>query len=232
MQVNNKYFTKCKGSLTVETTLIISVVIFLLFVLIFSFMIMYQKAVLEKTASMVAQQGAEIWVDSHKQINNGYWDLDKDKDSIYYRLFDDSLFTGKKYSITINNSAQLGELLFEGKEIEDIQEQKFTKMKRLIFSELNKGILKPSRTIVEISFINVQERKIEVSLTQDIKIPLGFLVKLIDKKGSLELNCKGAAVVTEPAESIRNIDFAIEYARKVRETIDINAFIEKLKGNK
>ena len=149
MQARMKYVKKTKGSITVETTLVISVVLFVLMALVFSFMIMYQKAVLTKTSSIVAQQGAEIWTDSRKQIENGYWDNMQEQDSIYYRLFDDSLLSGKKYSITANSFKQLETLLSEMNTSEGIEDKKFTKMKKLLVSELRKGILKPSRTTVE-----------------------------------------------------------------------------------
>lgn len=232
MQARMNYVKKTRGSITVETTLIISVVLFVLMALVFSFMVMYQKAILAKTVSIVAQQGAEIWTDSRKQIENGYWDQKQEQDSIYYRLFDDSLLAGKKYSITANSFKQLETLLSEMNAGEEIQDKKFTKMKKLMVSELRKGILKPSKTTVDILFSNTLQRKIEVSLTQNIKIPLGFLGKLIGKNGSMDLTCKGVALVVEPAENIRNIDLGMEYAKTIGEATDIKLIIEKLKGSK
>jgi hypothetical protein len=232
MQTRMNYAKKTKGSITVETTLIISVVLFVLMTLVFSFMVMYQKAILAKTVSIVAQQGAEIWTDSRKQIENGYWDHMQEQDSIYYRLFDDSLLTSKKYSITANSFKQLEGLLSERNTGEGIQDKKFSKMKKLMVSELRKGILKPSKTTVDILFSNKLQRKIEVSLAQNIKIPLGFLGKLIGKNGSMDLTCKGVAFVVEPAENIRNIDLGMEYAKTIGEAIDIKSMMEKLKGSK
>jgi hypothetical protein len=223
---------KNKGSITIETTLIISVVLFILIAVVFSFMLMYQKALLTKIASTIAQQGAEIWVDSRKQIGNGYWSEAQEKDSIYYRIFDDSLITGKKYNITINNSAQLDELLSKTEDSGTLQDQKFTKMKIQIYKELGRGILKPSKTIVNIEFHNVLQRKIEISLTQSIKIPLGFLEKFIGKTGSIDLTSKGTAIVTEPAENIRNIDLGIEYSKTIGESVDLNSLMERLRKSK
>ena len=79
---------------------------------------------------------------------------------------------------------------------------------------------------MNILFSNTLQRKIEVSLTQNIKIPLGFLGKVIGKSGSMELTSKGVALVVEPAENIRNIDLGMEYAKTISEAIDIKSVIE------
>ena len=218
--------------MTIETTIIISTIIFIIIALMFSFMLMYQKALLAKTATEVAQQGAEIWVDSSKQIENGDFGIDKGKDSIYYRIFDDSLFTGKKYSITINSLAEFKALISQSPDKETIQEQKFLKMKKLILSELGRGILKPSKTKVDIEFSNIIQRKIEVNLTQNIKIPIGFLTKFFGNKASIDLSFKGVAIVAEPSENIRNIDLGMEYFEKFKKGIDLGELTKKLKGSK
>lgn len=228
---SKNFITRNKASVTVETTIIISTIIFILMVLVFSFMLMYQKALLAKTATKVAQQGAEIWVDSRKQIETGSYS-EEESDSLYYRIFNDALITGKKFSVTINSLAQYKELLSHETEKENIQEKKFLKMKKLILSELSRGILKPSKTTVEIEFSNVIQRKIEVKLSQNIKIPIDFFIKFFGKRESFDLSSKGVAIVSEPSENIRNIDLGLEYFEKFKKGIDYEELKKKLKGSK
>ena len=231
--IKNKktFITKNNASVTMETAILISTILIILFALISSFMLFYQKALLVKVATKAAQQGAEIWVDSRKQMDNGSFNVESEQDSIYYRIFEDALFTGKKYSINISNEAELNAILSQSVKGESLQEQKFSKMIRLISNELNRGIMKPSKTKVDINFTNLIQRKIEVTLTQTFKIPAGFLIEIFGNKGSIDLSFKGIAFVTEPAENIRNIDLSREYFEKLKKIVDIEEIKKKLKGS-
>lgn len=218
-----------RGSITVETTLMLSMVIMILVGLLFSFLVLYQKSLLIKTASMAAQQGAEIWVDSRKEIGNGEWDSQEKRDPLYYRLFEDSLGTRKVCSFTLGDMTTPEQKTEEGISGEGLQEKKINRMKGLIKKELTKGILPSASTTVRVEFQNIFQRRITVSLEQKIKIPLGFLAGFLGQEGSLVLSAKEAAIVSEPAENIRNIDLAIEYSKKMTEKMNFNGIWEKLK---
>ena len=50
-----------KGSYTIEAIFILSTLLVIVFLLCFSFMLMYHRVLLTKTASLIAQQAAKEW---------------------------------------------------------------------------------------------------------------------------------------------------------------------------
>ncbi|MCX7710833.1 MAG: hypothetical protein N2484_13420 [Clostridia bacterium] len=231
--LNNNLKNSNRGSFTIEGALVISAVLLVLCLLIFSFMFLYQKAVLTKTASYVAQQGAEIWADSRKVVENGHYDSTQSRDGLYYHIFDDSLLSHRKSTEKINSSGDIDVLVKKYKSVgrEQIQEKKFAEIKRGICIELKRALLKPELTEVTINFSNqLIQRKIEVNLKQEIKIPLGQLNRFFGGKSTLTVQGKGIGTVAEPAEYIRNVDLGIEYASRAGAVTDIGGIIDLIKG--
>lgn len=221
-----------KGSITVETALVFPVIVFCIVALIFGFLLLYQKLLLTKAASLAAQQGAEIWVDSRKKIESGVWDPGERKDSLYYRLFSDTAFNGP-YKKTL--SASVEELKNEYNTAksagrDDIQAKKLSEMSAAIYAELGRGLLKPERTDIKIDFSNtVIQRRLKVTLAQEIRVPLGSIGQRIYGNSTMSLRGTGTAVVAEPAEYIRNVDLGIEYSKKLYNKLDIEEKLEELK---
>lgn len=206
-----------EGSSTIETALVVSAILLILAVLVYSFLVMYQKMVLTGAAEYIAQQGAVIWPDSKKSISNGAKKDDLGVTSLkelYYQLLDDSIFTGRKIKEKINIPVEVKQTKNYSKD--SSQEEKLSKMISALYKELSKGILKPTFTDVEIDFSNVViQRKITLTLTQRIKIPFGRVKELFNGSRYLTLTGTATAVVAEPAEYIRNIDFVTECVKRV-----------------
>ncbi len=220
-----------KGSITVEASLVVSLFIFVLSALIIFSLILYQKVLLMHTASFAAQQGAEIWTDSRKSMEDGSWDPSEIKDPLYYQLFSDSLFL--PYHIYIENIhlENLQEALDEGpKEEESIREKKLAKIKESVYRRVAGGILRPEATHMMISFENnLVSRKVTVYLEQEVRIPLGSIKALFGGSQNLKLTAEATGIVSEPAEYIRNIDFIEEYAQRFAETSNLDNLLESLK---
>jgi len=65
---------KCKGSFTLEATIVISSIIMILFAVIYAFLLIYQNVVIANAASYAAQRGAQIWVED-RSSSDRYWRL-------------------------------------------------------------------------------------------------------------------------------------------------------------
>ncbi|MDF2522620.1 MAG: hypothetical protein K0R31_261 [Clostridiales bacterium] len=222
-----------KGSATLESIIVLSAILLILAALIFAFMILYQESVLSKAASLAAQQGAEIWVDSRKNIETGeVRDKEERKDNIYWPIFE--LGTSSTYNETIDTSSPALKASYENaskNRESDLIEKKYAQIRKVVYTELYRGFLKPENTRLSIDYNNTFiQREIQVTLLQEIKIPLGGIKAFFDGKETVALTGKSTAVVSMPAEYIRNIDLGIEYAYRVRESIDFENMLRKVKG--
>lgn len=236
------------GSLTLEAAIVIPVMLFLLTGMIILSFIIYQSTLLKRIASEAAQQGAEIWTDSRKSIANGAWDASARPDSVYYRLTEDSLFSSCYYKEDIdlynnqayNNSANhnltynkgVGDFSIPDKNtLANLQSRKISQIRKLVYSGLVGGILKPVYTSLTIQYENYFiHRSITVIITQEIKIPFGGIKMLFDGSDTVRLTGTSSAAVVEPAEYIRNVDFILEYAKKITEANGFGKFLSNIKA--
>ncbi|HYF75188.1 MAG TPA: hypothetical protein VD757_01265, partial [Candidatus Nitrosocosmicus sp.] len=86
-----------RGSYTIEISMIFTLIIFVVLLLMFMFLYMQQKACLVSAAAYAAQQGAEIWLDSRKSMEDGEVGNARKADPINYRVFDNLLFSRKTF---------------------------------------------------------------------------------------------------------------------------------------
>lgn len=173
---------KIKGSFTLEAVIVVSSIIMILFAILYSFMIMYQYVIVTYAASYAAQQGASTWVNSALDINTGEG---KYNSEVYYRIAE---FAG-------------GSL---------VQEKK-NKIENCVKEKLSMGILSPKNSTVKVDFKNyVFQRQVHVEVKQDIPIPFSGIVKFFNGGNTFCIETKAVAVVSEPAEYIRNCDYVTE----------------------
>lgn len=205
--------------------MVFTVVILAILALIFMFAYMLQKVSLMRVTAFAAQQGAEIWTDSRKDIDNVAIDVSTERDSLYYRVNDNSLLD----EITIEWSS--GEIK-EKSDFGCLPEKKMNRVKDYIFKSLKASLLKPRNTNVNISYKNNLLRgQIVVEITQEISIPLGNIKAFFSGKDTVVLKSRSASVVVEPVEYIRNIDLAVELSKKIGESISLKDIISKIKDN-
>lgn len=211
-------------------TLIVSIIILLLF----AFSYMQQKACLISAASFAAQQGAELWLDSRKSMEDGRVNTGKDEDSIGYRVFDNLLFSSKTYegyfeeAIAANGKSKLILRMDTG---DNLPGQKVALIGEALSKRIGNTVLKPKNTKVMITYTNNAFRgSLTVEITQEIKIPLGGIKEFFDGKDTLILSGQSTAAVTEPDEYIRNIDLAIELSKQLGEKLDLRDLTDKIKA--
>lgn len=214
-----------RGSMTIEATLIMSVLVLVLVGIVFAFLLMYQKTLLSQAAANAAQQGAEIWVDPRRDMSRGLTGEDEKLKlgELYGALVD----FGTEYEVTLNVLNDAGKAPEQGK---GVQEQKLNKIRQMVCDELYRGLLKPKDTKLRIDFGNtVLERKITVTVQQEIKIPLGGIMNLFGNKETITLTGTGTSVVADPAEYIRNLDLGLEYAHRAADAMGLKEKLSALK---
>ncbi|MGP3787060.1 TadE/TadG family type IV pilus assembly protein [Paenibacillus sp. 1A_MP2] len=81
---------KEEGSFTIEASLVFPIVLFILVLLLFFSMYMYQKTFLNQHAYAASERAAYSWDNSHKQAMTGEV-VAGEHDNLYWRLTDDRL---------------------------------------------------------------------------------------------------------------------------------------------
>lgn len=191
-----------KGAFTLEAAIVMTAVLMILFAVMYAFMLLYQNAVLNYAATYAAQQGAEFWNDSGKDLNTGVGHANDD--GLYFRIRE------------LNPSDQL--VAAKKGKIEEAARDKLTK-----------GILSPRNTTVVVEFEdNLLQRTVTVDIAQQIPFPFMGIARYFGNGGGLVLKARAKSTVAEPAEYIRNIDLAMEYVQKFTKVVSV----KMLKGFK
>jgi hypothetical protein len=197
----------------------------LLITLIFAGLLICEKVILNKIASISASRSASIINDT------GLLELSHEY-SLYQRLSNDVTIT--EYNLDVNRELKKSlEKAFEMKTSNNISDRKQGAIQYEINSRLSGCILKPKTTYVRIEhYESFLKGRITVSLKQEISIPLGFIKEWFDGKDTITLEAEYTSSVVEPSEYIRNMDLVIEYSKKIKEGLNVNEVLEKIKNNK
>lgn len=182
------FFNSNRGSFTIEASIIFSTIILVCISLIYIAALLYQEAYLQSCATKAAQKAAAIYSDSSKDMYLGakYISDMKEKD-LYGSLFD----TDRK--------------------------EKEQKIKGYLMNQIDAfSILKAGEPTVTVKTENrILYKKVNVSLNQHYKIPLGEMLKTFGFSSTFVLKAEAEAVVNNPVEFIRNTDFLIDTTNEV-----------------
>lgn len=228
---------KCRndrGSYTIEASMIFPLIVLTIVLLLFAFSYMQQKASLESLASFAAQQGAELWLDSRRSMENGEVDETKSPDSLCYRVFDNLLLskrTFEGYIEEVKNAQGKPEFVLKMDTDSSLPGRKAAQIGGAICKKLSGTAVRPNNTKVRITYSNNFFRgKLIVEITQEIKVPLGGIKQFFDGKDTLTLCAKSEAAVAEADEYIRNIDLAIELGKKLGRELNLEDMLNKIKA--
>ena len=214
--------------------MIFILIVFAVLALLFTFLYMQQKASLESFASFAAQQGAELWLDSRRSMENGAINDKKPEDQIGYRVFDNLLFSNITYEGHFEEMTAAGGqtgMVFRMDTGDGLPGQKAALIGEALSKRLESSILKPESTKVRITFNNNALRaRLIVEVTQELKVPLVGIREFFCGKDTLTLNARYEAAVTEPDEYIRNFDLAVEVSRRFGDVLDLKDLTEKIKA--
>lgn len=159
MNSSNNKFKKEEGSFTVEASLIFPVVLFILVLLLFFTMYMYQKTFLNQHAYAASERAAYSWDNSHKQAMTGEYGVGE-HDNLYWRLTDDRMlgalfgWAGADNQVSVSIPAGEGGNLSEQKLAQAVQQM----------PSAMKGTIEYQNSLIQ--------RKVTTKLEQVISLPL------------------------------------------------------------
>ena len=91
--------------------------------------------------------------------------------------------------------------------------EKTESIRRAVEEKLEGGVLFTDGTVIDVNFENtLLQRKIVVRVKQNINIPFATILKYFTDSGEFAIETQSSAVIAEPAEYIRNIDYVKELA--------------------
>ena len=178
-----------KGSITVEASIIIPLVILSIAAAIYIGMLLYQKALLQSAAGAAAEAGAAVWAAGTDALDSYRPDRGMEGFRLYRRIYDrsaeDRLRKIEEYALSLASRDEL--VKSEGSEAQAVLRD------------------------------HIICRKLEVTITKYYRIPLGRFMKIFGGSDKVMITAKAVSTVSEPAELIRTTDFIIDLEKKLED---------------
>ncbi len=223
-----------KGGAVVEAAVIMPAMLLVLAGLVVSFLLLCQKALLVKAASRASQQGAQVWTDSRKNIEDGWVNPDYPRDSLYYALLEDCIASGKKFHERVEAWEDLSRIRgkFPASLEQDLVGRKIFKIREAVYSVLEEGgLLRTGPLELSIEYKNnLVNRELKVRVTQEIEIPVKGIRALFGGRNSLSLSGEAVSQVVDPPEYIRNLDIVREYSAGISHRFGLTGILSDLKN--
>ncbi|NLH96090.1 MAG: pilus assembly protein [Clostridiaceae bacterium] len=175
------------GSITVEASIVIPLVIMAISAAIYIGMLLYQKALLQSAAVSAAEAGAAIWASGANDPETCRPGHGADGPGLYRRLYDSGA------------EARLRK----------IEEYALSLAAR---NELVAAVQSEAEVVIKDSIIC---RRLEVRISKYYNIPLGRFIKIFGGSDKVRITAKAVSTVYEPVELIRTTDFIIDLEKKL-----------------
>ncbi len=176
------------GSITVEASIIVPLVILAIAAAIYIGLLLYQRALVQSAAESAAEAGAIAWVSGTFELGTGKpMDGSFDEFALYRRIFDSDKKT----------------------RLESIEQYALDVAER---HELVRAVSSSADAVVK---DYVVYRKIEVTIHKEYKLPLGKFLKLFGGSDTIDMTVKAVSAMDEPADLIRNTDFIVDIEKKL-----------------
>lgn len=193
-RVYKKTLESNKGSLTVEATIVVPIVIFTLIALILIGEFLYQQSYIQSVADRTAARGAEVWNNPSKDMIMGYISKDKMKDVCLY------------WRIPFLESSK-------AKNIKQSKIEEYTKylMSRIFILDKPESLNVTAK--METDYIIY--KKIRVTVEAEYKNPFAPVLRIFRLKDTITIKTYSEAVINEPVEFIRTTDFALDVVKEI-----------------
>lgn len=177
-----------KGSITVEASIIVPIIILSISAVIYIGLLLYQRALVQSAAEMAAEAGAGAWASGVSEISTGKPRPDSfEKINLYRRLFDSDKETRleciEHYALSISSRNEL---------------------------------LKPVETAAEAILKDYAVcRKLEVKIVKRYRLPLGKFLRIFSGSETFEICVEATSSINEPVELVRTTDFILDMEKKL-----------------
>lgn len=187
------------GSVTLEASIVLPVILLMLFSMVFFSMYVYHKLVLLDTAVYTAAQRAETWDNTGKNIEDGYQKIISN-DGLYWRLFSDLSGFVKEEGARVSTGGP------------KIVQAKNSNALDLVKNMLKYEVFKANRLKINVQYKNsVLRRIIAVNISEHIMIPVNWISNVL----SPNLSYHAEADVVEPPEFIRTMVLVEKYSPQI-----------------
>lgn len=179
-----------KGSMTVEASIVIPMVLGTVMLLIYMGLLVYQHFFLQALANRAAERGAAVWSSPGKDIATGLLHYGGDsRAALYWRIVDPD------------------------------KNDKIAKVREYILSELQAGVFVPTEEPqIDVSFSDYfVYKKLTVTIERRYWLPIAPILRLFHLSDRYVITARAEASVNEPVELIRNTDFVIDLERQLEE---------------
>lgn len=182
------------GYLTIEVTMIFSVLFFSLIFILFMGMVLYQHVNLQSLAVRSSERGSVIYSSRVKDMSSGVKTLDDFLIRDPYRNvpFMDS-GTKDDYQAVLNTyiNENLGR------------------------KDIIKGNISNRGNYVEVEDYLI-EKRIKVNIQGSYKMPVDSIAEMFGQKGPFTVNTTAVSAVTDTPDFIRNVDLAMDVIRQTK----------------
>ncbi len=177
-----------KGSITVEASIIVPLVILSIVGAVYMGLVLYQRVLVQSAAEAAAEAGASAWPSGTCNVVL----VKPDKESfeefkLYRRLFDSD----------------------KESRLENIEEYALNMAQR---HELIQAVESSAEALVKDYAVY---RKLEVKICKRYKLPLGKFMKMFGGSDTFKIEVKAVSTIDEPVELIRTTDFIIDIEKKL-----------------
>lgn len=177
-----------RGSITVEASIIVPLVILCISAVIYMGLLLYQRSLVQSAAEMAAEAGAAVWASGSEAIETSRpADPEFEDFKLYRRILDSD------------------------------RDSRLNKIEQyaLALSSQNE-IVPAARTTAEATVIDYAVyRKLEVRIDKHYMMPLGKLVMIFGGKDTFTISVKAVSTINDPAEFIRTADLVIDIEKKL-----------------
>lgn len=178
------------GSVTVEASIIIPLVILSIIAAIYTGLVLYQRALVQSAAEAAAEAGAVAWASGICEVGSGKPAKKSFEEfSLYRRIVDK------------DKEIRLG----------SIEEYALAAAARY---ELIKPLDSRAEAVIKDYAVY---RKLEVKITKRYRIPVGKVLSIFGADDTFKISVKAVSTIDEPVELIRNTDFLVDLEKELEE---------------
>lgn len=197
-----------EGYLTIEITMVFSVLFFSLIFILFLGMVMYQQVNLQSLAVRASERGSVIYSSRVKDMASGV------------KTLDDFLIRDPYRNVPFMDGANQAEYA--------------AIIDTYIGKNLGKGDILQDSGKQAGGYVTVEdyliEKRIRVSIGGSYGLPVDSIARMFGQNGPFEVNVTAVSSVTDPPDFIRNVDLAMDVAKRTKLFGTVQEGYEKIRG--
>ena len=180
------------GYLTIETTMVFSVLFFSLILILFVGMVMYQNVNLQSIAVQASERGSVVYSSRVADMTTGVKTLDDFLIRDPYRNVPFMDGGSKEDYASIINTYING---------------------RMGRRDIIRGEVKNSGDYVEVEDYLI-EKRIKVNIRSDYQMPVNSIAEMFGRKGPFTVDTTAVSAVIDSPDFVRNVDLAVDVIRQ------------------